>query len=50
MGLDTRCHCLGLLEGRDRIHPYNIVPYAHFLKLQDSACLSTGNHLTIEAA
>ena len=42
MGLETRCHCLGVLEERDGIHNDSLVPYAHFLKLQDTTCLSSG--------
>ena len=25
-GLETRHHCLGVLDGRGRIHHYNLVP------------------------
>ena len=50
MGLETRHHCLGVLEGRVRIHHYSLVTYAHFLKLWDTACLSLRNHLAIMAA
>ena len=40
--METRHHFLGVLEGRVGIHHYSLVTYAHFLKLQDTACLSSG--------
>ena len=50
MGLETRRHCLGVLEGRGGIYPYSLVSCAYFLKLKDTAYLSLGNHLAIVAA
>ena len=34
-GLESRCHCLGMLQGRGRIHHYSLVPYTPSLKLQE---------------
>ena len=42
LGLESRHHCLGVLEGRFGIHHYSLVPYTCFLKLQDTAYLNSG--------
>ena len=44
-GLETRCHCLVVLEGRGRIHHYSLVPCALFLKVQYTTCFNMGNSL-----
>ena len=41
-GLETRRHCLGVLEERGGILHDSLVPYTYFLKMQDTACHSSG--------